>query len=693
MADREILVKINVKGGASIGKATKEAKGLADELERSQGIAEGTGKSAGKIGSYASKASSGVRQLSGSFGDLAGRLMVMQMATNAFDQLISQVKQAAGYMLKFSSASEQTQLGIATMVNAMEGGSFNKALEGASETMAEINSMAAETPATGLELAKIYQGVLGPLKGAGLAQREILEAVKNTSVAGAAMGVDMDQAQRDVSLMASGMAGADTKMYQLMKTSGILAKTAKQLGVKLGDDLTKGFNKLDPQKRGQMIKAMLGQFGAAGTAAGQTFSGLYSTIKGNLDNILKAGAGPLFESLKAGMSSISTFIVNNITMITNRAILIGEAFMIAFEPVRSLLAELFGAAGEGVQGMNGQAFADNLRSAAKSVAEILGGIIDRLRPVVGTLMRAASIMGAPAVGAAAGGAVAGAAGAGAAGASMPLFGMFEPIISALSGLGAGPLAAAGAAVVSFGMALANNLEPVIQSVKAAFAFLGPPINAVLASLWGILKPVMTLVGTAGLGLLMVQIGPIIAGVWAFLQVLRPVLYVVQRVAESLKRVLLPPIEIVILLVSKLASKVAEWAEYLNPAIEAMQRFGRTVLDVVLYPINLLGDALVVLAGKTRQALREAKDEDYSSPAPKAREVFVAGVMDATSPRQQVQKLAKSQTKVSINNPRVTIKQDFKGKTDPDRIVRLMMTDLERQAESRMSSVFSGALTR
>ena len=48
--------------------------------------------------------------------------------------------------------------------------------------------------------------------------------------------------------------------------------------------------------------------------------------------------------------------------------------------------------------------------------------------------------------------------------------------------------------------------------------------------------------------------------------------------------------------------------------------------------------------------------------------------------------------VNASGARVSIKQEF-GNQDPDRVVSLMMLDLEKQAESRLTSAFAGAFTR
>jgi hypothetical protein len=43
--------------------------------------------------------------------------------------------------------------------------------------------------------------------------------------------------------------------------------------------------------------------------------------------------------------------------------------------------------------------------------------------------------------------------------------------------------------------------------------------------------------------------------------------------------------------------------------------------------------------------------------------------------------------------RIQVKQEFKGDTDPDRVVQAMVHDLTRQAEQRISSGMAGAFTR
>jgi hypothetical protein len=72
----------------------------------------------------------------------------------------------------------------------------------------------------------------------------------------------------------------------------------------------------------------------------------------------------------------------------------------------------------------------------------------------------------------------------------------------------------------------------------------------------------------------------------------------------------------------------------------------------------------------------------------------ATVRKTTTPSDFGAKTEKKQniTNVNASGARITIKQSF-GDQDPDRVVSLMMSDLERQAESRLTSAFSPAFTR
>lgn len=628
MADIDVKAKFTVETST----ARKSTEKLNETIRRTQ-------KSTEKLTGSAKKANSMFQILGGNLA--AGAIQ------GGFTRMVSSMSRLVGGAVAYRTEMDNTRLGLQTMVQQVEklgpgADKFALAGEIARKEFQAIRKLSIQSVATAGQLFEAYQGIYGPLRNAGLSMEDIRKTTQLTSIAGAALGIDMAQAARDISVMARGTAGMDVKLFTALRSMGAITMDAQK------------FNKLAPEKRAAEIMKALSGFEDAADAAGKTFGGVLSSVKGILQEMSAGFFAPFMDILSKRLQKVVGWVVANMDRV--------DAAMNATGQVFASLVE--GAMAYAESGLN-------------YITENWKGILDRMQLVVAGLKATAPVliaifaaMKAQAVASAVvGGAqkIAGTVTSVGAGIGMSVggIGWAATLKAAL-----GALAAAAwpvvlvmtliASVVTVMSAYWNELSDVLLQLSPIVMWIGSMFLSIGESLWNILRPILKVIGIAFLGLV-----GILATVWTVVSA-----------------VVLPTLDLFLWAVAwifeKIEGVIDAGVRYLLDSLsEILDFFGLTkALPAQLAGAGEGGSWVDSLTDKFNNALASIQGENAETP---------------TTPTGNQAPPERAGTVNDFRGSKIEVKQDFR-QADPDRIAYQMMDDIQRFAEQRISSGFATPLS-
>ncbi len=628
--------------------------------------------SLGRISSALGEIGTRIKGTESLFGGVTRSLVAMGAGYIGLNALVSGFRNVVGGAIQFQTQLESTRIGLSSVMSAVEGISFTQATERSQQAFDQLTEAALTSVATTQEMFQIYGAIYGPIRAAGAAQSQVLQITKDTVSAASALGVDFNQASRDVNQMLRGAAGMDVKLFTMLHSTGAIAEDAEH------------FNKLTQAQRVSKISAALSKFSEAAGAYATSWAGVTSSFRDIVGQLGSAAAGPIFESVKRALGAINDRLLANKQKIKDTLTAIGERIAAALDAVFTRAGAAFTYVSDHWSEIVGKidrvvektrAFLPLLQRAAATWAAVSIG-----RQVVGRGMQAAggigsvvstvgSVLGRGGGGAAAAGA--GAAGAGAAGAGE---GAIATVLTAI-GAAAAPLAVILAAVGSAVYVVVERWQDIVE----VFAFLQPVLDGLWTdlqglgkALWDIARPIIKLIGSQ----LLVVFG---VGLFALIAALRVLVGVLRVVAEGLAYV----------------TRALE--EYIvDPFIDAIMYIGKTIAEffgretVLGTARGQQSDRRVGEGGMYRELDAHAAGVDLGR-----RLGFRGGAtgrQSATDPYAQGAPTARATVHNDFRGSRISVKQEFR-EADPDRILSTMVHDIEAQAERRLSSGFVGALTR
>lgn len=578
----------------------------------------------------------------GAAGGLWGKLLAIggtYVGLNAVGSAVGRLTRGA---VGYTAALEKTQIGLTSVIQAVEGTNWEAASSRAELAFDKIKEASLRSPATPQEMFGVFQGIIGPIEKAGFSMQKVLDITSKTVLASNALNVDLDQAQRDISLMTRGAAGMDVKLFSLLRSTGAIAETTQEWN-----------QNLTAQERVTKLEAALSKFSGSAVRFGKSWGGVTSTFKGIAQELSRAGFQPILDTMASRLDDFNTYLLDN-----------REAIAGTFEAMgtwaASSLSRVFSSAQQGFEW----------------TISNWGRILGRLDSITSAFRKFAPLAAAYAVAPAVGNAVAGAAGglsrvAGAAGGGA---GVGAEAAGATAGLGS--LAIALAAVAGAAMFVWENLE----IFRGIWTNATEGMGGELMQLWRVIQkaflPVIKIVGAyVALGLV-----PIFQGLMFTIRLL------VKALTWALDK----------------AGDFTNWAwSELGPMFDWMLERFRWLGEA----LRSLGQTIGLEVGRIRSLASEPAPmpiQDWldGKSANNNRFLGLGADFDPAKLRQEAEltrTVPGGRSATTINNnmqgSRFVIKQDFKGKHDPDRVVAVMMEDLMRQAESRVSSGYAGALTR
>lgn len=674
------------------------------EAKRARGELQKVSSEARELGEHISGASEHAGGMMDHLLSLGAAYLGLHAIGHMFKHLSSEAITYAGNL-------EKTKLGLQSVISAVENTSWENAGKKTELAFKKIRDMALELPVTSEQMFGIFQGIVGPIEGAGFSMQKVLDMTRQTTLAASALNVDFTEAGRDITMMARGAAGMHVKLFSLLHATGAIKEDAQ------------AFNALSSHDRIEKLSAGLGKFASNGKAFALSWAGVTTSFQDIVENFRTSAFSPIMKRIaenlnhfneymlehRKAIESFMTSVGNNVaTRLNNLFIKAREGFswVVAnwdtivtrvdhvVAKVKEMLPHLIKAAaiwqgvsigraivGAGVSGVG----------KAIGLAGTINGVIGVAAPAT-RMARAAAAAGAGANTGAMAAGLFGQMGSGsgsAAGTAAGLFGMMggastgagaggaaagEGAAAAASAMALGPAlgiaAVALAALVAVGLAVADQWKNVEAIFGPSLKEIGEMVLRFGMMLWKTLGPVLKLFGS-------VILIPLIAAWEIFSVLLRGFLFVLNPILDVLGDI-----------VTVAWDKLKPAFDFVFGALAKLAHF----FDEVFGSIDK--------DREKRENLRKALARE-SQEGDKTGEGFETMFKPALFNKSDLKRLANpedlNKANVTVHQDfrgsRIAIRQDFKGSADPDRIVTAMMKDLTRQAESRISSGFAGALTR
>lgn len=241
------------------------------------------------------------------------------------------------YVGQLASEAENAEISIASIFSVNKLSTFNDGLKRARGLMERFNRASKQSPGEGRDFLNIFQRTAPTLAKFNPNDKEI------TTFAGRALAAafsfnngDVDLTGDQISQILQGQGGADNKTFNALKGS-----LFRELGIKAaGSKGTEAFNKLaakDPKKIFGALNNALASLDEANKAFGQTFTGMFGSLKQTVNSTLKTAFEPLFSRVKSGFADFLGFLDRNEEKISDLAATIGDKLAGAWDSVRKAI--------------------------------------------------------------------------------------------------------------------------------------------------------------------------------------------------------------------------------------------------------------------------------------------------------------------------------------------------------------------
>lgn len=638
----DTVYKVGAEFALRTGRARQEARSLRNEVRELGQRITGSRSAAGGL----------VRQLVG----IGAAYLGVRAGIRIFANLTRGAEQ-------YQRELQGTKIGLAAVLQAVEGGSFESAANKASVVFNQLRTDAVKSVATTQEMFSIYQSILGPIRAAGFGLEKVRDLTNETVAASTALGVDLPQATRDIGLMVRGQAGMDTRLFAILRSTGAIAET------------TETWNKnLTQTERVNKLSAALSKFTPAADAYARSWAGVTSTFQDIREQLMAALTGPLFERMGKRLERLNDYVLANWDHLQARAEMMGVKIADAFDRV-------FGVAERAFVGIaqNWDKIAIRIEQAAKVAghAALLYGAGQVAGSVVGAAGAISTFTGAGAVGAAgtaaaaapafmgmrpeltaASMAAAGGGGGGAAGAASGLAGVLGPLAAAL-GMVAGAVGV-----------VRENWDAFIRIFESSTGGMLAQLTGLLSEMWRAFAPIFKMISQGLLAVLVPVLGLLVAVLRQVIEGWRLIFQVLGDGTRWIYDTFRPSWE-------EFWSWMADTFEgFFGTTLQASQAWAEQQRQITRAQENAIEDLKKQLGigAKTPDASPgDMFDWSRARIAPKTPQGRVTQVND-------------------FRGSKIEVKQDFRD-ADPDRVLVQMIQGITRQAELRIQSGFAPALSR
>ena len=164
----------------------------------------------------------------GMFGGMVQNVLALGAGYVGVNALASGFSGLVRSAAEFETSMQTTEIGLSSIMASVEGLSFEQARQVAGSVFRDLTDEALRSTATTEELFSIYSAIYGPIRNAGFALDEVLGITSQTALAASALGVDFQQASRDISAMVRGAAGVDVRLFSSLRSMGAITEDAQE---------------------------------------------------------------------------------------------------------------------------------------------------------------------------------------------------------------------------------------------------------------------------------------------------------------------------------------------------------------------------------------------------------------------------------------------------------------------------------
>ena len=700
-ADYKVEAELELKNAR---KTKDRAKSISKQFEKMSRSLERIGASAGasfsRLGSTMGRLGSSMRRANRSSGSMVRNLVAIG-ATYVGIRLVSSAFQGLTMsMIRSNQSVEDTTLSIASLYAEIERtSSFGEATRAASGLYRQMELLAISSPGTAANIADAFSMAFGPMRRAGTEMETLLTFSRDAVAVASALRIDLPQVARDISMMATGVAGTDVRTFRMLRSMGMITETTEE------------WNQLAQRTPNVIATRMVDIFDRLGRqsaeAFGQTWTGLTSAFEDITGFFARAFSGPAFRVLRRELGRINDFLLKYRAGISKILTAWGGRLAAVLNRVARTLAMMFARLNDNLEAAGATfdrivasfnrlrplfrsmligAVALKVAAAGIGVAfSIAGAVFSAVGPLVGALVPLlgsgglATLLGG---GAAAGTAAAGTAAAGGAAATGGLgaiVALFAPlavlpaVLFALPGIILG-IGGAVSAVAGIFLALSRNgrrLMDYLRGTGSLFMEAARNFWTALNGLWIAVAPILQTVGFILAGLFITGLRAA-AVVLVWLSRIASVTGAALAVLSSV----LAPITLQIRLVFN------QMFTSLRNFITVIDQFTRWLPGT----IGLSTPSLNVAPGGSgaEAAIRRMIADFRHAMQPTSQASVEGGTGTAPS--------ARPTTNVDMRGATINVRQEFR-EADPDRVWIQMRDALEREAVQRSTSGFVPALTR
>ncbi len=586
--------------------------------------------------------------------------------------------------MDYASELEKTRIGLTAVLAAVHGTDWATAARVSGQVFEQVRQDSIKSVATAQQLFTIYQGIVGPIAQAGKGLEVVRKMTLDTVTASGVLGVDLAQAQRDISMMVRGTAGMDVKLFNVLRSTGAIVETTEE------------WNKsLSAGERIDKLQAALAKFAPAGDRFAKSWAGVTSTFKGIRQEFTRSAMQPIMDAMAASLRRVNDSLIENQDRVVARLSSWGER-------TAKTLDTVFRRAEAGVNQL-----INNWDQVLARARELAG--------TAGTFGKGAALLGAAQIARGPAGMAVGAFGAampflgrtggGIAGAARGKFGRWaatDPLgfgpgkAAGVKHFGAGafspamglPGAAVGVAAGGGGGAAAAGgvaaLGPVIAVAAVALAAFAS-VALVVQEQWGrfttmfeFLQPIMAGLGTDVMALGVLIWETLAPALKVFGHLLGSVLVAAFVVILVQARLLVRGMKLVFGVLANVSKII--YAQ-VKPAFDLLWEVMEGLVMVVSRMVGGLLDEKAKLAAvkvePDMEAMARMGWKDYAG---------AGGYRVASTPG------ARTTVINDFRGSKIDVKQVFKDQ-DPDRVLMAMAHGISRQAEMRIQSGMVPALSR
>lgn len=232
-------------------------------------------------------------------------------------------------LIDVNAKLEDATLGFGTLFNMFGAAPNLSGGLGMAQTLIEqIREDAKSLPGEFSDFVAMSQTLTAPLLNAGKGLTEIRGLTRDTVIAAASLGINFDQASREMAMLMEGHAGG----HNILGT---------RLGITTSTQVAgKEFNKASQGERFDYITEKLKPAQQSLGMFARSWGGLTSTIIDSVKQFLGAATQPLFERLKFSMANLLTWQDKHKDKITQVGAAIGQFLVAGYDRVEKMVLSL-----------------------------------------------------------------------------------------------------------------------------------------------------------------------------------------------------------------------------------------------------------------------------------------------------------------------------------------------------------------